>query len=311
MILAMRFRILKSSNNVYVARSLDDGTIYTCRIKGKVLRTEYLEYNPVAVGDIAIGEPYSKCEALITSLEERRSCFKRWNAKAELNQTIAANQDLSAIVLSAFSPPFRPRFVDRAIASSFGCDIILIMNKSDYGLTEQEFERWKLYKTLGYDIIAVSCLDGDGIDDLKSRIKGKTVAFLGQSGVGKSSLINKLASINLKTGDISDKFNRGRHTTTHSTLIETEDFSLIDTPGVREILIPFEDLSVVKESFPELRDLDCLYPHCLHRGEQGCAVPILLEEGKINEDRYVSYLRMLDSLDERKPEYRRKARSGC
>ncbi len=306
----MRFRIYRSINNIYTALSLDNGKMYTCRLKGKVLKTNKIEYNPVAVGDIAIGEPYSDTEALLTFVEERKSSFQRWNVKAEVNQTIAANQDQSAIVLSAFSPPFRPRFVDRAIASSHGAEILLIMNKSDYGLTEAEFDRWKLYKTLGYDIIAVSSVSGEGIEELKEKLKGKITAFVGQSGVGKSTLINTLSGLDLRTGEISEKYNKGKHTTNHSIFIECGEYSLIDTPGVREILIPFEDISLVKESFPELRDIECEYSGCLHRGEVGCSVPMLLESGKINEDRYLSYLRMLQSLEERKPIYLRKSRNG-
>ena len=305
----MRFQIRRSINNIYTALSLEDGKIYTCRLKGKVMKGEN-EYNPVAVGDIAIGECYSDNEALLTSIEERKSWFKRWNVKAELNQTIAANQDQTAIVLSAMSPPFRPRFVDRAIASSFGADVLLIMNKADYGLTEEEFERWKLYHELGYKIIAVSALEGDGIEELKALLRGKTTAFVGQSGVGKSTLINRLMGTEQRTGEISEKFNRGKHTTNHSLFIEGEDFSVIDTPGVREILIPFEEPEKVQLSFPEFHDLDCMYSTCLHKGEPGCQVPELIESGDINEDRYESYLRMLQSLEERKPQYLRKKRSG-
>lgn len=304
----MRFRIYKSINNIYTALSLDNGHFYTCRLKGKVLKTDKNEYNPVAVGDIAIGECYSDNEALITEIEDRKSYFQRWNVKSETNQTIAANQDLSAIVLSSLSPPFRPRFVDRAIASSHGADILLIMNKSDYGLTEEEFDRWKHYKELGYDIISVSSVDGDGIEELKTKLRGKITAFVGQSGVGKSTLINTLTGLDLRTGDVSDKYNRGKHTTNHSVFIECDDYSLIDTPGVREILVPLEELSMVKESFPELRDLDCAYSGCLHRGEPGCKAPELLECGNINEDRYYSYLKILQSIEERKPSYLRKKR---
>ena len=302
----MRFQIRRSINNVYKALSLDDGKVYTCRLKGKILKSEEKEYNPVAVGDIANGECYGSEEALLTFLEPRKSYFARWNTKAELNQTICANQDQTAIVLSASSPPFRPRFVDRAIASSKGADILLIMNKSDFGLTEDEFERWALYHKLGYSIVAVSALTGEGIDDVKAYLKGKTTAFVGQSGVGKSSLINRLMGTEQRIGDVSEKYNRGKHTTNHSLFIEGDDFNLIDTPGVREILIPFEELSEVKNSFPELKDLKCIYSTCLHRGEPGCEAEHLVREGLINEDRYESYLRMLQSLAERRPKYLRR-----
>ncbi|MDY5931196.1 MAG: ribosome small subunit-dependent GTPase A [Candidatus Ornithospirochaeta sp.] len=301
----MRFQIRRSINNLYQARCLDDGKDYTLRIKGKVLKTKEKEYNPVAVGDIAIGEPYSENEAMILSIEDRKSRFTRWNVKAELNQTIAANHDMAAIVLSSTSPPFRPRFVDRAIASSHGAEILLIMNKCDFLLTEDEFYRWKLYHDLGYKLIAVSARTGENIDELRSMLKGKTTAFVGQSGVGKSSLINLLLGSNQLTGEVSDKYNRGCHTTNHSLFIEGDDFSLIDTPGVREILTPFEDASVLRDSFPEFRDLECYFSGCLHHGEQGCVVPELVEEGEIDADRYESYLRMLESLLVRKPAYQR------
>ena len=307
----MRFQIRRSINNVYSAVSIPDGKEFVCRIKGKVLKG-CDEYNPVAVGDIAIGEPYSPTEALITEIEERKSGFTRWNVKTSQNQTIAANQDQTAIVLSSVSPPFRPRFVDRAIASSWGdASILLIMNKSDYGLEEDEFERWKLYHDLGYSIIAVSSLDGDGIEELKEKyLKGKTTAFVGQSGVGKSTLINTLLGTSQRTGEVSDKFNRGRHTTNHSIFLPGPGFNLIDTPGVREIQVPLEELSLVRDSFPELRDPGCLYPDCLHRGEEGCVVEDMVEDGTIHFDRYESYLRILESLESRKPLWQRKGRKN-
>ena len=302
----MRFQIRRSINNIYSAVSIPEGKEYPCRIKGKFLKGSN-EYNPVAVGDVAIGEPYSPNEALITEIEERRSGFTRWNVKAFLNQTIASNQDQTAIVLSSVSPPFRPRFVDRAIASSWGADILLIMNKADFGLDEFEEERWDLYRELGYSTISVSSLDGSGIEELKEKyLKGRTTAFVGQSGVGKSTLINTLMGTNQRTGDVSDKFNRGRHTTNHSIFLPGDDFNLIDTPGVREIQVPLEENESVKASFPELRDPGCLYPDCLHRGEEGCVVPDMVENGTIHYDRYESYLRILESLDERRPLWSRK-----
>ena len=128
----MRFQIRRAINNIYTAFSLDDGKIYTARIKGKVMKKDEVEYNPVAVGDIAIGEPYSESEALVTSIEPRKSSFARWNVKKEMNQIIASNQDQTAIVVSSSSPPFRPRFLDRAIACSSGADILIIDPENEY-----------------------------------------------------------------------------------------------------------------------------------------------------------------------------------
>lgn len=301
----MRFQIRRSINNIYQAYSLEDGKLYTARIKGKVMKKDEAEYSPVAVGDIAIGEPYSDAEALISGIEDRKSCFRRWNTKRDLNQTIAANQDLTAIVASPSSPPFRPRFIDRAITSSSGAGILIILNKSDDEIPDYIPGCLDLYRRLGFSVLMTSSRTGEGIDELKEMIRGRVTAFVGQSGVGKSTLINTVMGTELRTGEVSYKYNRGRHTTNHSLFIEKDGISIIDTPGVREIEVPFEDITLVKESFPELKDAVCQYPGCLHHGEQGCIVPDLVEKGVIDEGRYDSYLRILSSLEERKPFFMR------
>ena len=213
---------------------------------------------------------------------------------------------MTAIVFSAFSPPFRPRFVDRAICCTFGCDILLVLNKIDYGLTEDEKERYELYSSLGYDSVAVSSEDGRGIERLKEKIRGKTVAFVGQSGVGKSTLINTLLDTELRTNAVSGKYNRGRHTTNHSVFLRGGEYNIIDTPGVREIQVPLEEEVLIRDSFPEFRACRCLYPDCLHNGEEGCVVPQKLERGEINADRYFSYLRTLESVSLIRPKYERR-----
>ncbi len=301
----MRLSVRRAINNIYIAESLDDGKPYTCRIKGKVLKTAEKEYSPIAAGDIVIGEPYSETEALIWEREERRSSFTRWNVKRSINQTIAANQDLTAIVVSPDSPPFRPRFLDRAIACVRGSDILIIMNKADQCPCVPAFDQ---YRQIGFDTLSVSSVTGEGMDELRDRLRGRITAFVGQSGVGKSTLINTLIGTELRTGDVSEKYNRGRHTTNHSLYIVSGDISLIDTPGVREIEVPFEELQAVQESFPELRGLECSYPGCLHRGEEGCGIETLIENGTLSEERYESYLRILEALSGRKPVYERNRR---
>ena len=297
----MRFQIRRAINNIYTAFSLDDGKIYTARIKGKVMKKDEVEYNPVAVGDIAIGEPYSESEALVTSIEPRKSSFARWNVKKEMNQIIASNQDQTAIVVSSSSPPFRPRFLDRAIACSSGADILIIMNKADLGRDEGI----ELYQKIGFKVVFVSSETGEGVDDLKELLRGRITAFVGQSGVGKSTLINSLMGTEQRTGYVSEKYNRGRHTTNHSLYIEKGDIAVIDTPGVREIEVPFEEEIFVQDAFPELNRATCLFSSCLHKGEDGCAIPEMVANGEVSEARYESYLRILQALEERKPFYLR------
>ena len=303
----MRFQIRRAINNIYQAYSLDDGKLYTARIKGKVMKKEEAEYNPVAVGDIAIGEPYSDSEALITEIEERKSAFRRWNTKKEMNQTISANQDRTAIVVSPLSPPFRPRFLDRAIASSSGCEILIIMNKADDGYSEIE-NSILLYSDLGFRVVKASSKTGEGLDELKDILSGSITAFVGQSGVGKSTLINTLLGSEQRTGEISWKYNRGRHTTNHALYLEKDSIAIIDTPGVREIEVPFEDPHLLSAAFPEFDGIECQYSRCLHHGEDGCIVPSLVESGKISGERYESYLRMLSAIEERTPFYLRNKR---
>lgn len=302
----MTGQVRRSINNVYNVFT-DEGCEYVCRIKGKKLVIPEFEYNPIAVGDYVVFEPYSESEGLVTERLERSSSFVRWNVKLEKNQTIAANMDQVAIICSSETPPFRPRFLDRAIACVRGCEVLLVMNKCDQCLTEEEYDRWCLYRDLGFRTMAVSAATGENLDKLVSLLKGKVTAFTGQSGVGKSTLVNAILhpEVEQKTGEVSEKFQRGRHTTNHSLYLEGPEFSLIDTPGVRELLVPYEEKSELCSAFPEFSSFECGYSGCLHLEEPGCAVKEAVMDGKIDVDRYQSYVGMQESLAERSPAWAR------
>ena len=295
--------ITRGINNIYTVES--QGEVYLCRIKGKQLSQITDEYNPLAVGDHVAFTPTNVGEGLITERLERRNSFQRWNAKKGCNQTVVANMDLVVCVSSVESPPFRPRFIDRVIACARKAPVMIVLNKSDILLTEEEHERFTLYKKLGYQTLAVSATTGENLMSLQEHLKGKTVAFVGQSGVGKSTLINRLLGSEQKTGEVSQKYNRGRHTTNHSLLIHGPEFTVVDTPGVREFLVPHTDPHELLEAFPEFKRYApfCTYEGCLHQGEPGCRVMEAVEADEIHYDRYESYLRMLASLDEKKPEW--------
>jgi ribosome biogenesis GTPase len=295
--------IIRGINNIFSVIPLEElpdlSNPIACRIKGKVLSNVEAEYNPLAVGDKVL----FNSDKLILKRLDRKNSFQRWNAKGQSNQTLVANVDLVIIVTSSDEPPFRPRFVDRAIVCSQNAPILIVLNKNDFSLTEEQQKRFDHYKELGYETLQLSAFNEAEVAKLKEKIVGKTVALIGQSGVGKSTLVNALLDDeNLqRTGSISKKYQRGRHVTRYSIMLNGDNFLMIDTPGMRELLIPHTEASLIADSFVEFREYakQCAFQSCLHKMEPNCKVKEAVEKNLIHHDRYVSYLRMLDSLEER------------
>lgn len=294
----MEGQVLKASNNIFYVRPEDGSPVRECRIKGKQLAAVRGEVNVLAVGDrVSVND-----SGMIEARLDRKSVFKRWNALKRMNQTVAANIDAVAIVTSPASPPMRARFIDRAIACVHGARVIVVMNKADLEISEEDRMRFELYGRIGFETCMVSAVTEQGLDKLRNAFSGASVALVGQSGVGKSSLVNALLSRNERTvGDLCEKYDRGRHTTTMSEMLDLGEFRLIDTPGVREILAPHGSAFEILPAFPEFEGFECAYPNCLHEDEPGCGVRFAVEKGIIDEERYDSYLRILDSLELHQP----------
>lgn len=290
-------------NNIYRVRN-DKGE-FLCRIKGKTLGENRQDYNPLAVGDRVVFnlEEDQSAKGLIEKRLDRQNAFIRLNQKKMSPQYIAVNIDLLLCFTSPEEPPFRPRFLDRVIiaAESGGVAPVIVMNKCDQLISESIQERLEAYRDLSYPVFLCSAHTGEGLKELDDYIRGKRVAVFGQSGVGKSTLLNALEpGINLKTSDISQKYNRGRHTTNFSLMINrAEDKgSIIDTPGIRQIFLWDVESWDLAHWFRDFQPYlnNCSFRRCLHRDEPVCGVVEAVEQGFIHKDRYESYLRILEDL---------------
>jgi ribosome biogenesis GTPase len=296
--------VLYGINTIYTVRAGD--VHLQCRIKGKQLKESSRSYNPIAPGDIVqvTRDLLSGGEGMISNLSPRRTRLVRWNKKGRAPQILAANADLAVCVTSPSAPPFRPRFIDRLIvaAETGGLTVLVLMNKSDLPCPRDVTERLEHYRRMGYDVLSCSARTGDGMKELADRLSGTTAVFVGQSGVGKSSLLNVLApGIELRVGDLSQKHDRGNHTTNYSILLPLKNgLRIIDTPGIRELelaeVLPEEVGFHFRDFTPYMQS--CGYQPCLHDGEPGCAVAAAVQKGEIHYDRYESYLRILTELRE-------------
>jgi ribosome biogenesis GTPase len=297
-------QVLYGINNIYTVAS-EKGEIF-CRIKGKILKTEEGRYNPIAVGDwvrIAL-DSNDPGVGWIEGLEERQSWLVRYNKKRRAPQVIAANVDMLVCVASTKNPPFRPRFIDRMLVSAKIGNVtpVIFANKWDLGIGGWEKRRLSDYRRIGYRVIRGSALTGKGIGALRRRLRGRSAVFAGQSGVGKTALLNCLdPELKLKVGEVSRKRDRGAHTTSYAVMVSLNGgIRVIDTPGIRELdvygIIP-QDLSFY---FPEVVGPAklCDFNPCHHFSEPGCAVRRAAERGKIHPDRYESYKRIFLHLKE-------------
>ena len=296
----MQGLVIKSTGSWYNVHGVD-GNNYDCRIKGKFRIQGIQTTNPIAVGDIVEFEMEPNSDkGVIYRLNERKNYIIRKSINlSKQAQIIPANMDQAFLVVTLASPRTSLGFIDRflATAEAYSIPAILIFNKLDLFHTEglAILDEYKaIYEKLDYPCYSVSALAGTNIPLIESLLKDKTTLFSGHSGVGKSSLINALLpGRSIKTGDVSEATDQGKHTTTFAEM-HTLPFGgyLIDTPGIRELGIFDIRPEELGHYFREMRALmnECRFNNCRHVNEPGCAVISAVETGDIEISRYESYL---------------------
>jgi ribosome biogenesis GTPase len=283
-----------------------DGRLVPTVLRGR-FRQKSLSIHVVAGDEVEVAPPEAVgAQGTIEDLLPRRTWLSRWaGGRDATEKVIVANLDKLFVIVSLHAPKLNPGFLDRVLVSAERGhnDITICLNKIDMLEEADEIEEFLgIYTSIGYPVVQTSAETGKGVEQIEALLTGGTYAFVGQSGVGKTSLLNRIDdTLNLKVRRVADKTGRGRHTTAYSQLYPLKGGYVADTPGMQTFGYPGMEHEDLAQCFPEFREhLDsCRFQPCTHSHEPECEVKTAHEEGAIHPSRYKSYLSMLDDVDRR------------
>ncbi len=296
--------VIRSTGSWYEV--LSEGSRLQCRIRGKLRLKGVRSTNPVVVGDVVTVEADEQGGYVISAIEPRRNyIIRRASNLSKESHIIASNVDQALLVVTLFSPQTAMEFVDRFLVTceAYKVPVTILLAKIDLARQHPEAveEFHSIYESAGYRIVEVSATEGEGVDQVRELLRGKTTLLSGNSGVGKSTLVAAVEpGLDIKTGEISQSHHKGKHTTTFSTMYPlAEGGYIIDTPGIKGFgLIDIDDAELA-HYFPEMMRFlpDCRFYNCSHTHEPGCAVVEAVKRGEIAYPRYESYLKIMDEDD--------------
>ncbi len=305
----MKGLVIKNTGSWYIVNT-DEGEAIRCKIKGNFRLKGIRSTNPVSVGDWVDIELNADNTAFITRIHERKNyIIRRSSNLSKESHIIAANLDQALLIISINTPLTSTTFIDHflATAEAYRIPVHIVINKCDT-FTEEDKEYadalCHLYRSIGYECCQVSATTGEGFDHIGQTIRQKITLLSGNSGVGKSTIINRiLPDANVRTGEVSASHHKGMHTTTFSEMYPLPQGGyIIDTPGIKGFGTIDFDANEVAHYFPEIFEISqvCRFNNCTHRHEPGCAVLKALENHEISESRYASYLSIIDDSSDGK-----------
>ncbi|MEL6390844.1 MAG: ribosome small subunit-dependent GTPase A [Bacteroidota bacterium] len=299
--------IVKSTGKFYHIRAESDGQVHVGTIRGKFKLDGLKLTNPVAVGDEVTYRDVDDESVVITDIAPRKNYVVRQSPrKKHYLHLLASNVDQAILIVTIVEPKLKQGFIDRFLLMTEPYDIpvTIVFNKSDlYDDGDRNIYHYlkKIYENIGYQVLLTSSIKGDGIETLRQHLHEKVSLISGQSGVGKSSLVNRLEpSVNLRTADLSDYSGKGQHTTTFAEMHRlSAGGSIIDTPGIKTLSYNHFEVMDVAHNFKEFfaTSKHCKYRDCTHRNEPGCAVKKAIESGEISELRYFNYIQILEEVE--------------